>query len=170
MVNLKAFLNIDIGGGMKKAERSEALRHSEDNFAKQNLKCQKEEISKLTIALRDLETKTAKKSAAESKELNALLDNAKFELEVSCQALLQATDDHEDTETKLSRASQEIEDNEDKIKVISDQNKGLSRKINKLMQKIDQLHEEYELQLAFQHNLTLKKIKGRNGEPAVTNS
>ena len=50
----------------KKAERSEALRHSEDDFAKQNIKCQKEEISKLTILLRDLETKTAKKLAKDS--------------------------------------------------------------------------------------------------------
>ena len=92
----------------EKAERSEALRHSEDDFAKQNLKRQKEEISKLTILLRDLETKTAKKSAAESKELNALLDTAKLELEESCKALFQAKDDLEDTERKLSKASQEI--------------------------------------------------------------
>ena len=149
----------------KKAERSEALRHSEDDFAKQNLKRQKEEISKLTIALRDLETKTAKKSAAESKELNALLDNAKFELEVSCQALLQATDDHEDTERKLSRASQEIEDKDDKITVTSDQNKALNKKITKLLSKIEQQEEDHELQLAFQQNLTLKSALK---EPSIT--
>jgi hypothetical protein len=55
-----------------------------------------------------------------------LQDTAKFELEVSCQSLLQATDDHKDTERKLSRASQEIEDQEDKLKVISDQTRDIT--------------------------------------------
>ena len=130
--------------------------HSEDVFAKQNLKCQKEEISKLTLSLKDLENKTAKNSAAESKELNALLDTAKLELEESCKALFQAKDELEDTERKLSRASQETEDKYNKSRVISDLNRGLNRKITKLMQTVDQLQEDHELQLAIQHKLTLK--------------
>ena len=71
--------------------------HSEEDFAKQNIKRQKEEISKLTISLRDLETKTAKKSAAESTELNAWLETAKLELKDSCKALFIATNDLGDT-------------------------------------------------------------------------
>ena len=86
-----------------------------------------------------------------------MLETAKLELKDSCKALFLATSDLGDTERKLSRASQEIEDKEDKIKVISDQNRGLNRKITKLMQKVDQLQEDHKLQLAIQHNLTLKK-------------
>jgi hypothetical protein len=62
----------------------------------------------------------------------------------------------ETSENKLSTASQEVEDNNNKIKVISDQNKGLNSKMAKLVKKADQLQEDYKLHLAFQQNLTLK--------------
>ena len=60
------------------------------------------------------------------------------------------------SESKLSKSSQETEDKDDKITVISDQNKALNKKITKLLSKIEQQEEDFELQLAFQQNLTLK--------------
>ena len=78
------------------------------------------------------------------------IERQKKEISTSLRAL-------EDSERKLFRASEEIEDKSNEITVISDLNKGLNRKISKLVQKADQLQEDYELQLAFQHNLTLKK-------------
>ena len=60
------------------------------------------------------------------------------------------------SESKLSKSSQEIEDKDDKITVISDQNKALNKKITNLLSKIEQQEEDFELQLAFQQNLTLK--------------
>ena len=77
------------------------------------------------------------------------IERQKKEISTSLRAL-------EDSERKLFRASEEIEDKSNEITVISDLNKGLNRKISKLVQKADQLQEDYELQLAFQHNLTLK--------------
>jgi hypothetical protein len=69
------------------------------------------------------------------------------------------------SESKLSRASQEIEDKDDKITVTSDQNKALNKKITKLLSKIEQQEEDHELQLAFQQNLTLKSALK---EPSIT--
>ena len=62
----------------------------------------------------------------------------------------------ESSENKLLTVCQEVEDKDNEIKVISDQNKGLNGKIAKLVKKADQLQEDHELQLAFQHNLDLK--------------
>jgi hypothetical protein len=62
----------------------------------------------------------------------------------------------ESSENKLLTVCQEVEDKDNEIKVISDQNKGLEGKIAKLVKKADQLQEDLELQLAFQHNLDLK--------------
>ena len=62
----------------------------------------------------------------------------------------------ETSDNKLLTVCQEVEDKDNEIKVISDQNKGLNSKIAKLVKKADQLQEELELQLAFQHNLDLK--------------
>ena len=64
----------------------------------------------------------------------------------------------DETKGELSRASQEIEDKENKITAISDQNKGLNAKIAKLVKKAEKLQEDYELQQAIQHNLTLNKL------------
>ena len=106
----------------KKVERSENTRTSERDFANLKLQRQKAEICKLTILLKN-------------------------------------------SESKLSRASQEIEDKDDKITVTSDQNKALNKKITKLLSKIDQQEEDHELQLAFQQNVTLKSALK---EPSIT--
>ena len=60
----------------------------------------------------------------------------------------------DETKGELSRASQEIEDKENKITAISDQNKGLNVKIAKIVKKAEKLQEDYHQ--AIQHNLTLK--------------
>ena len=105
------------------------------------------------ISERDFANLNLQRQKAEICELNTLLNNS---------------------ESKLSRCSEEIEEKDDKSAVISDQNRALNKKITKLLSKIEQQEEEHILQLAFQQNQTLKEalkepsiapIKGSNDGP-----
>lgn len=60
----------------------------------------------------------------------------------------------EKTENKLSRIMEESSDKDDKIKVISDQNKTLTRERSKILSELEQQQEEYQLQFDIQRNLT----------------
>ena len=60
----------------------------------------------------------------------------------------------EKTENKLSRIMEESSDKDDKIKVISDQNKTLTRERSKILAKLEWQQEEYQLQFDIQRNLT----------------
>ena len=105
------------------------------------------------ISERDFANLNLQRQKAEICELNTLLKNS---------------------ESKLSRCSEEIEEKDDKSAVISDQNRALNKKITKLLSKFEQQEEEHILQLAFQQNQTLKEalkepsiapIKGSNDGP-----
>ena len=105
------------------------------------------------ISERDFANLNLQRQKAEICELNTLLKNS---------------------ESKLSRCSEEIEEKDDKSAVISDQNRALNKKITKLLSKLEQQEEEHILQLAFQQNQTLKEalkepsiapIKGSNDGP-----
>ena len=105
------------------------------------------------ISERDFANLNLQRQKAEICELNTLLKNS---------------------ESKLSRCSEEIEEKDEKAAVISDQNRALNKKITKLLSKIEQQEEEHILQLAFQQNQTLKEalkepsiapIKGSNDGP-----
>jgi hypothetical protein len=172
-------LNLQLSSQSSQLLANSSIEETLHNLQEANLK-QEEECAKLNQKLGQLslllETTTETKEKAELsatrrgeiiEELYGRIDRSdnlrraeddfakqnierqKKEISTSLRALA-------DSERKLSRASEEIEDKSNEIKVISDLNKGLNRKISKLVQKADQLQEDYELQLAFQHNLTLK--------------
>ena len=62
----------------------------------------------------------------------------------------------ETAEGKLSSIKEEASDKDDKIKVISDQNKTLTMEKSKILAKLKQQQEDHELQLAAQQNLAFK--------------
>ena len=62
----------------------------------------------------------------------------------------------ETAENKLSSIKEEASDKDDKIKVISDQNKTLTMEKSKILAKLKQQQEDHELQLATQQNLAFK--------------
>ena len=125
----------------------------------------KNKAEKMSSTLEELKEYWRKKVERSENTRTSERDFANLNLQRQKAEICELTILLKNSESKLSRASQEIEDKDDKITVTSDQNKALNKKITKLLSKIDQQEEDHELQLAFQQNVTLKSALK---EPSIT--
>lgn len=159
--------------------KQEDLKKRLDQLSSQLESCNVAKIRAEELAAQYKESAENYKKDIKTLEINKLFDEKGFKVQIKTErdahtkkkkmyeslaikwsmsenTISELTKSLETAENKLSSIKEEASDKDDKIKVISDQNKTLTMEKSKILAKLKQQQEDHELQLATQQNLAFK--------------